>query len=86
MYVGCMWAHEYVGSLPDLGLSDVSANASTGNTSPFLVGRVSYTFGLRGPCVITDTACSSSLLAAHLARTGSESVPPCRTSSLQVSA
>ena len=70
VYAGCMWAHEYVGMLPELSISDISANASTGNTSPFLVGRVSYTFGLTGPCVITDTACSSSLLAAHLATTG----------------
>lgn len=70
VYAGCMWAHEYVSILPGMGLSNVSAHASTGNTAPFLVGRVSYTFGLTGPCVITDTACSSSLLAAHLARTG----------------
>ena len=32
--------------------------------------RVSYTFGLAGPCVSTDTACSSSLVAGHLAHTG----------------
>lgn len=32
--------------------------------------RVSYTFGLGGPCVSTDTACSSSLLALHLAHAG----------------
>jgi Beta-ketoacyl synthase, N-terminal domain len=32
--------------------------------------RVSYTFGLGGPCVSTDTACSSSLLALHLAHVG----------------
>ena len=74
VYAGCMWAHEYVGMLPELGISDISANASTGNTSPFLVGRVSYTFGLTGPCVITDTACSSSLLAAHLATTGTRQI------------
>ena len=70
VYVGCMWAHEYVGMLPGLGLSDTSAAASTGNTAPFLVGRVSYSFGLTGPCIFTDTACSSSLLAVHLAQTG----------------
>jgi acyl transferase domain-containing protein len=30
-------------------------------------GRLSYTFGLRGPCAAIDTACSSSLAAAHFA-------------------
>lgn len=34
------------------------------------VSRVSYTFGLTGPCVSTDTACSSSLVAGHLAHKG----------------
>ena len=123
VYVGCMWAADFVNTLPKLarlcclissqlqcpessrrcmlypqaktvllrcspvmavlscsspehaqGLSDTASGASTGNTAPFLVGRVSYTFGLTGPCISTDTACSSSLVAAHLARNG---VHPC---------
>ena len=70
VFVGAMWASEYLEALSAAGLSDTSAAASTGNTAPFLVGRVSYSFGLRGPCVSTDTACSSSLVAAHLGHNG----------------
>ena len=70
VYVGAMWASEYLEVLAAAGSSDSSAAASTGNTAPFLVGRVSYTFGFRGPCVSTDTACSSSLVATHLGHNG----------------
>lgn len=38
---------EYVDMLPLLGVSDTAAGASTGNTLPFMVGRVSYTFGFQ---------------------------------------
>lgn len=34
----------------------------------FLIGRISYTFSLVGPCVSTHTACSSSLVAMHLGK------------------
>ena len=56
---------EYTSVLADSG-SKLSAVAATGNSASFMVGRLSYTFGLAGPCVSTDTACSSSLVAAHL--------------------
>ncbi len=41
--------------------------AVAGSGLSFMVGRLSFTFGLTGPSVSTDTACSSSLVAVHLA-------------------
>ena len=60
-----MWL-EYPELLLKHGMTG-GAYTVTGNGLAFLAGRVSYTFGLTGPCVPTNTACSSSLVAAHLA-------------------
>ena len=68
VYVGCMWT-DYPSLLHSLG-SGGNVQSGTGSGLSFLVGRVSYTFGFRGPCISTDTACSSSLVAAHMARKG----------------
>jgi len=38
-----------------------------GNALSAAAGRVSYSFGFRGPSMAVDTACSSSLVAVHIA-------------------
>ncbi len=43
---------------------------ATSNAISVACGRVSYTFGMRGPCLSIDTACSASLVATHLAARG----------------
>ena len=47
--------------------SKLSPQAVVGSGLSFMVGRLSYIFGLSGPCISTDTACSSSLISTHLA-------------------
>lgn len=46
VYVGCMY-QEYASLLTDAGMKLTAATA-TGNSLAFMVGRVSYTFGLAG--------------------------------------
>ena len=47
--------------------ADIDAYMSTGNSFSAAVGRLSYVFGLQGPCMPVDTACSSSIVAIHQA-------------------
>ena len=61
----------------NLGYS-ISPAIATGNGISYLVGRVSYAFGLQGPCVSTDTACSSSLVAIDMAHKVWELAALCR--------
>jgi len=65
VYVGCMY-QEFTQLQYNLGYK-ISPGIAIGNGISYLVGRVSYTFGLMGPSISTDTACSSSLVAADMA-------------------
>ena len=65
VYIGCMY-QEYTQLQYNSG-HRITPAIALGSGISYLVGRVSYTFGLMGPCISTDTACSSSLVAMHLA-------------------
>lgn len=65
VYIGCMY-HEYLDVQVATG-AKLPLQAFIGSGPPYMVGRLSYTFSLSGPCISTDTACSSSLVASHLA-------------------
>ncbi|KFM27283.1 Erythronolide synthase, modules 1 and 2 [Auxenochlorella protothecoides] len=68
VYVGVMHM-EFLATLASAGLG-VGPAVTAGNGMDFLIGRLSYVFGLTGPCISTHTACSSSLVSTHLAHTG----------------
>ncbi len=60
--------HDYSDLMGSLGsVESLNAYLGTGNASSALTGRLSYFFGLQGPCLAVDTACSSSLVAINSA-------------------
>jgi acyl transferase domain-containing protein/acyl carrier protein len=58
---------DYARMLQAGGPENSDVYSATGGALNAAAGRISFTFGLQGPCVALDTACSSSLVATHLA-------------------
>ena len=77
VYVGCMY-QEFTQFQYNLGYK-ITPSVATGNGISYMVGRVSYTFGLMGPSISTDTACSSSLVATDMAHKVSCIMTPAET-------
>ena len=44
----------------------INVFSASGDAASITSGRLSFTFGLVGPCYSIDTACSSTLAALHL--------------------
>jgi epothilone polyketide synthase D len=66
VYIGVSTT-DYVRMRQQLGdPADMDAYQLVGEPS-FIAGRISYTFGLRGPSMVIDTTCSSALVAVHQA-------------------
>ena len=66
VFVG-IWGNDYSVLQTSPDLINLDMYFGSGNSHSVASGRISYVFGLEGPCISLDTACSSSLLAAHLA-------------------
>jgi acyl transferase domain-containing protein len=50
-------------------IKEINEHYGTGNSLSVAAGRLSFFFGLQGPCITVNTACSSTLVSTHLACT-----------------
>ncbi|SFR06129.1 type I polyketide synthase [Poseidonocella sedimentorum] len=66
VYVGIS-TNDYAQRLTMRERLEIGGYLGSGNTPSTAAGRLSFVFGLSGPCLALDTACSSSLVAVHLA-------------------
>lgn len=65
VYVGICGNDYQIKALADP--TKIDAYTILGTAHSAIGGRLSYTFGLKGPNIAVDTACSSSLVAVHMA-------------------
>ncbi|MDX2205397.1 MAG: SDR family NAD(P)-dependent oxidoreductase [Hyphomicrobiaceae bacterium] len=66
VFVG-ITTNDYFHYMHGIGADMTEIYTGTGTALNAASGRISFTWGLQGPCVSVDTACSSSLVAIHLA-------------------
>ncbi|MET7934865.1 beta-ketoacyl synthase N-terminal-like domain-containing protein [Streptomyces sp. NPDC005322] len=67
VYMGILAADYMVLHAKTAGAERINPYYASGKEFSFGAGRIAYTFGLHGPCLMLNTACSSSLIAVHLA-------------------
>ena len=66
VFAGIMY-NDYVSRFNGCAPAGLEGMIMVSNAPSVLSGRVSYMYGLEGPCVSLDTACSTSLVTIHLA-------------------